>query len=68
MDATPPELKQGGRDLHTEHNTDSPSARPSPSTITEAEESSLASVLSLTPVAGLSGPGPVIYSRAESQA
>jgi hypothetical protein len=48
MDTTPPELKRGKRDLHIEHNTESPSARPSPSTIADAEESSLTSAPSLT--------------------
>jgi hypothetical protein len=48
MDTTPPEPKQGGRDLHTEHNTDSPSARLSPSTIADAGESSVPSLTSDT--------------------
>ncbi len=28
MDTTPPEPRRGGRDLHTEHNTESPATRP----------------------------------------
>jgi hypothetical protein len=44
IDTTPPEPKRAGRGLHTEHTTDSPSARPSPSTVADAEVSSLTSV------------------------
>ena len=50
MDITPLEPKQGKHDLYIEHNTNSPSApaRPPPSTIIDAEESSLTSVPSPT--------------------
>jgi len=47
MDTTPPEPKRIGRGLPTEHTTDSPSARLSPSTIADAEVSSLTSIPTL---------------------